>query len=355
MNFKTSLLSSMMIFPVLLFSSVELVDNSCATPHSIPQLDGITQDLTYSDDYSNKHSKDIYLSFATGVDGNFSMELLKDNKKKMKYQLFIGKSCDDLTLVQEQKFDYTHSVNLAVSSKQEYIIKVVKHSNGNSRYNISYNFKAVEALPLKELLQKIANEEQITPNVVVASLKAYYAQFDADVNVAVTLQLTPVYHLLHNNYDYYKDSILDMYSDKTNHRLLRMPMLEIIGYHLDDTSSLDAIKTVFADKPNSHYHPTEKEIISVAITIDLAKSNRDDRFMKLIDIASNGIFSFTTRLNSLIHLYRQLQSNTTVDKNTIKVRLEQLSQDILSSPNDFKDERYQNLLNDEVLQVINSL
>jgi len=142
MNFKTKLFTSMVILPSLLFSSVELNDNSCATPYSIPQLSGISDDVTYGDDYSNKHSKDIYLSFNSAVDGNFSMELLKDNDKKMKYQLFMGNSCNALTLVQEPNFAYTHNVNLQVVANRDYIIKIVKHSNGNSRYNIAYSFIA---------------------------------------------------------------------------------------------------------------------------------------------------------------------------------------------------------------------
>jgi len=142
MNFKTKLFTSMVILPSLLFSTVELNDNSCATPYSIPQLSGISDDVSYSDNYSNKHSKDIYLNFSTAVDGNFSIELLKDNDKKMKYQLFIGNSCSTLNLVQEPNFEYTHNVNLQVVANRDYIIKIVKHSNGNSRYNIAYNFIA---------------------------------------------------------------------------------------------------------------------------------------------------------------------------------------------------------------------
>jgi len=142
MNIQTKLVTSMVILPSLLFSSVELDNNSCETPYTIPQLSGISDDVSYSDDYSNKGSKDIYLSFNTAVDGNFSMELLKDNDKKMKYQLFIGNSCSALTLVQEPNFEYIHNVNLQVVANRDYIIKIVKHSNGDSRYNIAYNFIA---------------------------------------------------------------------------------------------------------------------------------------------------------------------------------------------------------------------
>ena len=140
------LFASMAMLPSLLFSSIELnQDNSCESPYVISQLNGITEDINYSDDYSNKHSKDIYLSFKTNVDGNFSLELLKENKKKMKYQLFIGSSCDALNLIEKPTFEYTHNINLAIQANQNYIIKVVKHSNGNSRYNISYRFVADES------------------------------------------------------------------------------------------------------------------------------------------------------------------------------------------------------------------
>ena len=142
MNIQTKLFASMAILPSLLFSTIELNDNSCATPYSTPQISGISDDVNYSDDYSNKNSKDIYLSFNTAVDGNFSLELLKDNDKKMKYQLFMGNNCSALTLVQEPNFEYTHNVNLQVVANREYIIKIVKHSNGNSRYNIAYSFIA---------------------------------------------------------------------------------------------------------------------------------------------------------------------------------------------------------------------
>jgi hypothetical protein len=142
MKLKTRLFATMAIFPSLLFSSVELADNSCDTPYSVPQLSGISDDMRYSEEYANKGSKDIYLSFNTAVDGNFSIELLKDNDKKMKYQLFIGNSCSTLTLVEKPSFEYSHNVNLPVVANRDYIIKIVKHSNGNSRYNIAYSFIA---------------------------------------------------------------------------------------------------------------------------------------------------------------------------------------------------------------------
>ncbi|MBL0721816.1 MAG: hypothetical protein JJV88_04470 [Sulfurovum sp.] len=140
-SFKFLLLSTL-ILPQLLLSNIEISNNSCETPYPISQLSGISDDVNYQDNYTNKHSKEIYLSFNTAVDGNFSIELLKDNDKKMKYQLFIGNSCDNLNLVSKPSFEYTYNVNIQVAKSRDYIIKVVKHSNGNSRYNISYSFIA---------------------------------------------------------------------------------------------------------------------------------------------------------------------------------------------------------------------
>jgi len=453
MNIKTKLVTSMVILPSLLFSSVELDNNSCETPYTIPQLSGISDDLSYSDDYSNKGSKDIYLSFNTAVDGNFSMELLKDNDKKMKYQLFIGNSCDNLTLVEKAEFEYTHDVNLKVLANWDYIIKIIKHSNGDSRYNIAYNFVAVQALSIEDILSKIENGEKVAPDVVVATLKAYYANFDANANVAITLQLTPILLLLKDNYEYYKAMILQMYSNSKNHQLLRLPMLELIGYHLDDSDSLDAVQTVFGDTsddsfivaksgdllakkgidisdevekryptstdasksiyaklfaffkpsssrdmiekdmdneldvnkkiklilafaqtginddyvvnkledmlyntiPNSTFHPTAKDLISIGLVMRLSESNRDDRFLKLVNIASNNLFSYDTRGTALQKLAYYLPLNAMVDKDDLKTRLQQLSQQILSSPNDFKNKNYQEFLNKQVLQVIQIL
>ncbi|MBL0721754.1 MAG: hypothetical protein JJV88_04160, partial [Sulfurovum sp.] len=141
-NYSKFLLLSTLILPQLLLSNIEISNNSCETPYNIPQLSDISDDVNYQNNYTNKHSKEIYLSFNTAVDGNFSIELLKDNDKKMKYQLFIGNSCDNLNLVSKPSFEYTHNANLAITQNRDYIIKVVKHSNGNSRYNISYSFIA---------------------------------------------------------------------------------------------------------------------------------------------------------------------------------------------------------------------
>jgi hypothetical protein len=309
----------------------------------------------------------------------------------------------------------------------------------------------VNIIPLDKLLTDISNGEKVTSIAVKAALKEYYSNFDKDVNIAITLQLTPIFHLLNNNYDYYKDTIIDIFENKDNHKLLRLPMLEIIGYHLDDKKSLDSVTKIFLDKdnesslilgksarilsknniniskelmdryptsdgmlkldyanilallkpnisrdmiekdmdseidgnnkikliiafsrtginddyvvnklmdmlyniiPNSHLHPIEQEIIQLGLVMRLSESNRDDRFIKLIDIASNSKFDFDTRLVALQELSFDLPTNTTIDKNEMKIRLKQLSKDILSSPSSFKDKRYQDILNNKVINTL---
>ncbi len=367
----------------------------------------------------------------------------------MKYQLFMGKSCDNLTLVEKTEFDYTHNINLKVLAKWDYIIKIVKHSNGNSRYNIAYNFVAIQALSIEDILSKIESGEKVAPDVVVATLKAYYAKFDANANVAITLKLTPIFLLLRDNYEYYKAVILQMYSNQKNHNLLRLPMLELIGYHLDDSDSLNAVQTVFGDEsdnsfivaksgdllakkgidisnevekryptsmndsksiyakllaffkpsssramierdmdnetegnrkiklinaftktgvnddyvinkledmlyntiPNSNFYPTEKEIISIAIIMNLAESSREEIPIKLIDIASNSSFSKRTRLNALVDLSSKLKS-ITFDHSDIKRRLQILSQSILSGSLPDHDK---NTLNRKITSILNSI
>jgi hypothetical protein len=306
-------------------------------------------------------------------------------------------------------------------------------------------------ITLDSVINNASNNQRIEPIVIKNSFKEYYAQFDKDVNIAITLKLTPILHLLNNNYDYYKNIILEIYQDKTNHKLLRLPMLEIIGYHLNDKASLDSLKNVFANEndnstilgqtakllakkgvdiskevekryptsdgivktyyakilalfkpnksramiekdmdremdgnkkiklisafaktginddyvinklmdmlyntiPNSNFHPVEKDIISIAITINLAKSNRDDRFKKLVDIASNSTFDEDTRSTALDELYYQLAKNKTIDKSDIKIRLQQLSKDILNS--DILRKSTKEYLNDGVIQILDTL
>ena len=104
--------------------------------------------------------------------------------------------------------------------------------------------------------------------------------------------------------------------------------------------------------PNSNFHLVEKEIISIAITINLAKSNRDDRFKKLVDIASNSMFDEDTRSTALDELYYQLPKNKIIDKSNIKIRLQQLSKDILNS--DILRKSTKEYLNDGVIQVLNT-
>ncbi len=310
-----------------------------------------------------------------------------------------------------------------------------------------------ESNGLENLLSDIKSGKAVEPQRIVTALKAYYAPLDKDADVAVTLRLTPVFVLLNNHYDTYKSIVISMYTDKSNHNLLRLPMLNVIKYHRDDATALNAVKAVFADQsddsfvvaksgellakmgidiskevekrypastddskslyakilahfkpgssramierdmdnetdgnkkirlirafadtgidddyvinkledmlyntlPKSHFHPVEQDIISVGIVMHIARSSRDDRFYRLIEIAGNNSLYFDTRRTALSKIYFGLQKNTTANKADIKIRLQKLSKDILANPKAFKDERYQNLLNDDVLQIINSL
>ncbi len=51
----------------------------------------------------------------------------------MKYQLYIGKSCDDLSLVSNDFFEYAHNIDIKVDKNQKYILKLLKEKNGFSR------------------------------------------------------------------------------------------------------------------------------------------------------------------------------------------------------------------------------
>ncbi len=115
---------------------------------------------------------------------------------------------------------------------------------------------------------------------------------------------------------------------------------------------------LYREIPNSKFHYTAKEIISVGLVIHLSRSSRDDRFLKLVKIASNNLFTFSTRriaIRKLIYSLPQHPKNTTVDKNEIKTHLQQLLRQILSSPNDFRDKDYQEMFYKDVLQVIQIL
>ena len=369
--------------------------------------------------------------------------------------LFVGIDYTELGATAQDAVEGNVSVaisgNVGTSVVGKYTITYTATDSAGNSATLS-RIIDVQALTIDQLINKIENNEIITPELIVFSLKAYYKKFNEDSHVAMAIPLSPIFILLYNNYDKYKSIILDMYRDKTNHQFLRLPMLELIEYHLDDTASLDTVKKVFFDtsddslvvgksakvlskkgidisedvekrypnsdeiskpiyakilaslKPSSsramiekdmdnekegnnkikligafaqtginddyvvnklenmlyntipiNYDDLEAEIISVAIIMNLGESNRDDRFVKLIDIATSSLFSLITRASALDELYFGLPKSTTINKDDIKFRLQKLSQKILSSANDFKDEAYQNLLNEQVLDVINIL
>ena len=590
----------LLIFSTLLFSNIETNSNLCSNPYPINQLDNATDSSIYSENYFSRWSskKDIYLNFKTLVDGELNLKLLKSANNSMRYKLFIGKDCNDISfLVTNSEFKYDHNITMKISKNQNYIIKLTKEKNGFSRYKLEFNFKSLKPVEktngliakyygnenfkgvpelskidknidfnrdlgvlnipnysvkwsgyiympndgdyhfrvnqddniklfvndeniyerhissngkfqlshkryfkkgyypieiyyntskssntlqlawvnyaiskeleiiesenlftykptppstISDLILNISNGEKVEPIVIKNSFKEYYAQFDKDVNIAITLKLTPIFILLNDNYEYYKEIIIEMFEDRNSHQFLRLPMLEILSNHIKDKEALNSIKKIFDTKtddslivgktakilskngidiskevenrypnskgvlkgyyakilaisqpqksramiekdmdnemdgnkkiklisafaktginddyvvnklmdmlyntiPNSNFNSFEKELFSDAILYALSKSNRDDRFNKLLDMASNSIFSLTTRASALDELYYQLPKNKTIDKSDIKIRLQQLSQDILSS-NLLKNEK--NYLNGFVIKILNNL
>ena len=105
-------------------------------PYSISQNG---QSVFENSDY-NKKDQDIYIYFDTLVDGKLNLKVLKHNDAPMKHQLFIGTSCDDLTLVERTSYEFNHNIdNLDVVKGQQYIIKLVKRSKGYSRYTLAFD------------------------------------------------------------------------------------------------------------------------------------------------------------------------------------------------------------------------
>jgi len=127
------------MIPYLLLAAPKESTNSCENPYATYTIDDSGQSVYENSDYDKK-SSDIYLYFTTSVDGKLDISLLKSNDAPMKHQLFIGTSCDDLSLVERTSYEFNHNVDdLAVVKNQQYIIKLVKRSKGYSRYSIAFN------------------------------------------------------------------------------------------------------------------------------------------------------------------------------------------------------------------------
>ncbi len=52
-------------------------------------------------------------------------------------------------------------------------------------------------ITLDSVINNASNNQKIEPMVIKNSFKEYYAKFDKDVNIAITLKLTPIFQLLH--------------------------------------------------------------------------------------------------------------------------------------------------------------
>ena len=98
----------LLIFSTLLFSTTETNPNICSEAYSINELDGAGDSSNYSDNYFSKWSnnKSIYLQFTTLENGNLDFKLLKSASSSMKYQLFIGRSCNPLDMVALAPFSF---------------------------------------------------------------------------------------------------------------------------------------------------------------------------------------------------------------------------------------------------------
>jgi len=126
--------------------------------------------------------------------------------------------------------------------------KSKEHNKSSSVKKVNVGKKDSVIKTLDELLAKIKQGVKVEPKVVKKILLDYYAQFDSDADVAITLKLTPLFVFLNDNYTYYKNMILKLYEEKEKHELLRLPMLQIIGNHIQDKESQDTVMEVFMDK-----------------------------------------------------------------------------------------------------------
>jgi len=153
--------------------------------------------------------------------------------------------------------------------------------------NIKKSPKSTKSITLDDILRDTNNGKKIKPKILVKVLNDYFSNFDKDVNIAVTLKLTPIFHLLNNNYAYYKSVILEMFRGKENHELLRLPMLEIIANHFEDEESLENVKDVFLDESG------ESSLMLGKSAKELAKNKVDiskellDRYSGAEDVAKN--------------------------------------------------------------------
>ncbi len=142
------LIKLLLIFSPLLFSTTETNPNICSEAYSINELDGANDSSSYSDNYFSRwnSNKDIYLRFTTLEDGNLNFKLLKSASSSMKYQLFIGRSCNSLDMVASAPFSFEQNTTIKIDKNQKYIVKLVKEKNGYSRYILYFDFKSLKPI-----------------------------------------------------------------------------------------------------------------------------------------------------------------------------------------------------------------
>lgn len=216
-------------------------------------------------------------------------------------RVYIGTSIILLILILVtifQKEDKIDKKVLVINSTKNVLINntedvSIKKDNKNDKVkelieeDIKKSPKSIKSMTLDEVLKDTNNGKKVEPKILVKVLNDYFSNFDNDVNIAVTLKLTPIFHLLNNNYAYYKSVILEMFRGKENHELLRLPMLEIIANHFEDEESLKNVKEVFLDESGESSLMLGKSAKALAKNkIDISEKLLD-RYSGAEDVAKN--------------------------------------------------------------------
>jgi hypothetical protein len=115
--------------------------------------------------------------------------------------------------------------------------------------------KTVKKVPLskmemvREFLLDIENGKAVSSEEIRKILRYYFS--NKDMHISSTLKFTGLYHFLNKNYYQYSGVIIELFLNKQNSDLIRLPMLEIISEHLNDQESLSVVKSEFLDKNNN--------------------------------------------------------------------------------------------------------
>ena len=152
-----------------------------------------------------------------------------------------------------------------------------------------------KVLTLEELLMKVNQNEKLTSEELFMSLNNMFKISPKKQHLSLTLKMTAIFHYLDKNYEDYKQSIGQLYSDNSVPDLLRLPMLQIIDKNFDD-SSRALIENVF-----SHYKSEDEWILGESALV-LAKHDIDisQEIIDRYDLAGDIGKSFYAQ--SLAHL-----------------------------------------------------